>query len=315
MTRLVTLSFLVLGGWSVLPMRATIEPMAFRLTALEDSSGYFVYRYTATNPAASTQGVAAIWLDLSASPGTPNNSLPATGRFLDGPALDSPVPVAPHATVGPISPPDWQSVLDRRSAGLEWFGTNGRIFDYDSIAPGDSLPGLGIRSTFFPAVREVKAQPTWQSCCQEPWGTPDDNPQGILPDPKDTAVASYALAPGYAADEITIGLLLSQLSTICADPLWLDDAALCAELAGLLDRARTRASDGDPAGASSELSRVLERVEEERTRMQPEAYGLLHYNARAIMAKGVRSTVRPLFVPVMPRCSPKPRMRREAFFD
>lgn len=262
----------------------TIDPIDLCLTALDDSSGYLVYRYTASNPTTSTQGVAAIRLDVSASPGPSLPSLPATGRFLDGPAVESALPVAPHAQLGPVSPPGWQAALDRSTPFLDWFGVNGRMFDYDSIAPGDSLPGLGIRSTFYPAIREVGAVPTWQSCCQEPWGTEEQNPMRAHRDPAYFMVTSYALAPGYRPGEVTIDLVQTQLSTICSDPLWLDDRAVCYELGALADRASFRLTASDIIHAAAALGELRDKVDSERARMEPEAYWLLYYNVRQAYA-------------------------------
>lgn len=279
MRRLLVCSFVLLG-WTSTRFLASLEPMNFQLIALDDSQDYFVYRYTAANPATSTQGVAVIRLDVSASSGPSVTSLPATGRFLDGSAVESSLPVAPHAQVGPISPAEWQAVLDRSTPFLYWLGVNGRMFDYDSIAPGDSLPDLGIRSTFFPAVREVGAVPTWQSCCQEPWGTDEENPDRMHREPEYFMVPSYALAPGYRAEELTIGLLQDQLDTICTDPLWLNNSTLCSEFSDLLSDAQFSLILGDAYGAAAKLAELRDRVDAEQGQMEPEAYWLLYYNVR-----------------------------------
>ena len=278
----------VLAGWIWPAIRGPIDAMDLQLTALDDSSEYFVYRYTAINPPTSTQGVAAVRLNVSASPGMSAVSLPATGRFLDGSAVASPLPVAPHAQVGPISPSGWQASLDRMTPHLDWYGVNGRMFDHDSIAPGDSLPGLGIRSTYLPAIREVGAVPTWQSCCQEPWGTSEDNPMRAHRDPEYFMITSYAIAPGYRPEEITINLLQNQLNAICSEPLWLTNSSLCSEFGNLLLNAYNEYHlFNDPYDAALSLSDLRDRVDAEQAQMEPEAYWLLHYNVRQAYANVV----------------------------
>lgn len=256
----------------------SLEPIDLQLTALEDSVDYFVYRYTATNPATSTQGMASVRLDVSASPGPALPSLPATGRFLDGPAVTSRVPIAPHAQIGPISPPGWQAALDRRTPLLDWYGVNGGIFDHDSIAPGDSLPGLGIRSTFFPAIRRAGGVPTWQSCCQAPWGTEEENPTRAHRDPEYFAATSYALAPGYRPEEVTVALLQMQLDQICSEPLWLPDTELCSRWGDLLQSVSDMHRKGESDLAAEELGGLLQRLTAADARMEPEAYWLLYRN-------------------------------------
>lgn len=279
MTRPILLGLLVLGGWTTIRAAVSLDPIQLQLVALEDSSSYFVYRYTAQNPATSTQGVAAIRLDVSATVGTAGEALPATGYFFNGPAVVSSVPVTPHAPIGPISPANWEAYLER-TAVLMWNGANGDMYDNDSIPPAGSLMGLGVRSPYLPGIRQVGGVPTWQSCCMTPWGTEEENPLRMLPDREDFMVSSYALGPQFTPNEITISLLQNQLNAICSDPLWLNNSMLCSEFSNLLFDAQTSFIMGDAYGAAAKLAELRDRVDAEQVQMEPEAYWLLYHNVR-----------------------------------
>ena len=283
--RSVCTGLLAVVGWGSLSVTTrSLEPIELRLTALEDSSSYLVYRYEAVSPSTATQGVAALLLDVSASAGTPSSTLPATGYFLNGPAI-TPLAVTPHAEVGPISPTNWGSAL-RRTAILTWGGANGDIYDNDSIAPGDTLTGLGIRSSFLPGIRQVGAVPTWQSCCTESWGTEEENPTRQHRNPDYFAVYSTTVAPRYAPDEVTLDVLRSQRAAVCSDPLWIDDAPVCAELADSLAAADARLASGDNAGAGTALEGVLAILDAEREPTGPienNAYWLLRLNTDHVL--------------------------------
>ena len=273
-----------LVGWSASSFVQSLEPVELVAYAVDDSSAYLVYRYYAANHPASAGGISAILLDVSASPGTPSSTLPATGRFINGPAI-TPLAVAPHAEVGPISPANWLATL-RRTAALRWSGATGGVYDNDSIAPGDTLAGLGIRSTFLPGVVSVSSVPTYQACCSEPWGTEEENPTRQHRDKDEFAVTATTVAPRYAPVEITLDIVQSQTSTVCTDPLWIDDSPLCTELIDSLDAADTRLASGDNTGARTALEGVLAILDAQREPTGPiedNAYWLLRLNTEHVL--------------------------------
>jgi len=60
-----------------------LSSVALDAIAVEDSIGYFVYRYRLSNSSSSRGGVAGVNLDLSGAPGSGLVVLPATGRFIN----------------------------------------------------------------------------------------------------------------------------------------------------------------------------------------------------------------------------------------
>jgi hypothetical protein len=167
-----------------------------------------------------------------------------------------------------------------------WYGLNGGIADADSIAPADTLR-VGVRTSYHPAVRQVSAVPTWQSCCAEPWGDSITNPNRQHRDPDEFAVPSYAVVPGYHASEVTLDLLQSQLSAVCDEPLWIDDTPLCTELTDSLDATESRLASDDNTGARAALEGVLAILDAEREPAGPienNAYWLLRLNTAHVLS-------------------------------
>lgn len=64
--------------------QALLDRVTLEVEGIADSGQYFVYAYRLANSQASRAGVAALALDLTASPGAGRVALPATGRFVHG---------------------------------------------------------------------------------------------------------------------------------------------------------------------------------------------------------------------------------------
>lgn len=250
----------------------TLSSVSVDLASVADSAGYMVYSYTVQNPASSGWSVSAVGLDVSASSGTPV-SLPAIGEFLDMTVGSNAVqPLTPYAQIGPTSPTSWWAEL-RRTGELWWYAPGSGLVELDSIAPGASKPGFALRSTYLPDIRVAQAEPTWQSCCTIPDPETNENPST-----SEFMVSDYSVVPGYAAEEVTAGVVQSQVGTICDEPLWLSDSALCAEFGNLADSAAAAFSTGNLQGAAMALSDLLDRVEAEQQQMHSNAYWLLSLN-------------------------------------
>lgn len=269
-------------GWTWVYSAQTLAPADVTVSSLEDSGSYFVYRYTVRNPVTSTGGIAELRIAVGAPEGTPGSVLPATGPFLNGPGFTSGVPVTPHVQIGPISPPHWQASLSR-DAELAWYGVNGRDVDLDSVAPGDSLAGLGLRSSYLPGVREVRVTPTLQACCSEPWGTEETNPDRIHPLPEDSAVPSLTVGPRYPRTAMNLDTLVSLLGRVCTSPLWIDNVGLCDEIDDSLQVAAARVAINDHRGSAVATRGVGNLVragrEMQSSGVAENAYWLLKVNA------------------------------------
>ena len=159
-----------LGGRSLTVSAQTISPLhrvEFSLDEVADSERYLVYAYRIVNGRESQGGAAVLSLDVSAPRGTGFPTLPATGRFDHGAGYPGVVLARfrDHVPVGPISPTNWEAFLTR-DATLDWYGSHGGFEgDVDSISPGDSLRGFGLRSPYLPGIRQSWAAPTFKSCC------------------------------------------------------------------------------------------------------------------------------------------------------
>lgn len=260
---------------AVLAKQPSVQDLAgveLEVSLIADSGSHLVYYYDLTNPSASTWGLSAIRLDIGALAGTPSN-LAATGTFYD--FTDGPGPAAaPHAAVGPITPSPWSATLTR-SATLSWHPRTGPFTSDDSVAPGATKTGFGIRSSYLPGISSVVATPTPEACCT----VPDSTADGIIYPPRSRfAVTGWAVAPRYMPEEVDIDLLQTQLTAICSDPLWLASSALCTEFEGLLDQAAGQFASTDLYGAAISLSDLLDRVEAEQQQMHGNAYWLLYHN-------------------------------------
>jgi hypothetical protein len=127
-----------------------------------------------------------------------------------------------------------------------------------------------------------------ESCCVAPGDTTDGY---FLPSQAGFQVSGHAVVPRYPASEITIDLLQSQLSAVCADPLWLDDRGLCTEFEDLLDQAGTDYGDSNYFAAALVLEHLLDRIEDEQAEFEPNGYWLMRLNV-AQAQENVRSAGR-----------------------
>lgn len=238
-----------------------------RLNAIADSSGYFIYFYAVINAASSTTSVAVIHLGVAATAGTPA-PLPATGGLFHD--FSSLMPgTAPRAPVGPITPNTWESFLNR-DATITWFGRSEGPVNLDSIAPGASLEGFGVRSPFLPGVTTSTAEPTWQSCCAR-----FDPGTGEHPRPVEFQFVGRTIAPRYDPNDVTLATLGDELDAACAVPPLIQDAAACRDLKAELSRSVT-------AGPNA-LSSFRALLDQRRVALGPEAYWLLSLNADHIL--------------------------------
>lgn len=229
--------------------RRTLEDVELQLVGVEDSSSYFLYEYQLVNPSAS-DAVAGVAMNVPASSGHPA-SLPSTGRYDD--LADGDTGLPPYAEVGPIVPSAWRADLGGDTK-LQWYAPMGWNYTTDSVSTGDTLTGFGIRSSYLPGLRSVDFLPTMEACCTVPIDTLPDG-TGVLPFPSDFEVSGWAVGPRYKPEEIVLGIVESQLTTVCDDPLWIDDASLCAELSGGLAAAARALSLPDVDGAREALRR------------------------------------------------------------
>lgn len=235
---------------------ANLEDVELTLTEVADSGSYRVFRYTVSNytvsnPANSSWSIQRLVLDVSASSGAPM-ALPATGDFLN--LTTWAVSTSPFAEVGPISPGDWRSVLNR-SAELIWVAPSEGPVAIDSIPPDSALAGFGIRSSYLPGISTISAEPTWQACCSVPDPLTFENPER-----SEFAVTSDAVAPRYMPSEVDMDLLESQADAVCTDPLWITDSSFCTFLGDTLDAAQTRLAVNNYWGAKALLDTVYQHL-------------------------------------------------------
>lgn len=276
--RLAAIAALGLSG-AVLPQGPAAELAGFTMTvSVADSGDYFVYDYSVTNSAESTWGLGAIEFDISATMGAPGR-LATTGDVMD--VLDYPnatAPVSSRVAIGPISPDPWSAFL-APAAVIEWAPPAPGYLSADSVAPGETKSGFGVRSPYLPGLREVRAAPTYQSCCQEP--ADPDGPTGRLPRADDFAVAGWTIGPRYHSSEVTQTVLHDQATAACNDIGWIDDAELCGRLLSLLDHA------GRDAEATAPLHEVLDLLKDTLVQtgtVHSSAYWLLQLNTTQLIA-------------------------------
>src|SRR6266487_1040120 len=252
------------------------------LQAVADSGSYLRYDYIVSNPGTSSWSVAQLGMDLTAPRGTGRKALSATGRFRHDLATGGRVPVIDHVPAGPISPPNWQAWLFN-SGILAWLGTRGGLHARDSIAPGTSLSGFGIRSSYLPGIRSVWVEPTWQDCCSQPRG-----PEDVHPSPTEFRVAGLTVGPSLHPDSVSIQVLQAFHARTCTELRWISDAGVCASLGGRLDRARQGLTQADRTGARAELRSFLSELEAQHGVGRPvndNAYWLLKVNAEFVLGR------------------------------
>lgn len=269
-----------------------LEPIIVDVQVVADSGSYFTYGYIVRNPANSSWAVARLRMDLTAPRGTGTKTLPATGRFRHPVAMGDDARVIDHVPAGPMSPPNWQAWLFSSpivgSAILQWHGTRGGLHDLDSIAPGASLSGFGIRTPYLPGFRPVWAEPTWQSCCAQPRPPQPDVDPGEHPGPAEFRVTTLTVGPTLHPDSVSIYVLQAFQARSCADLQWITDTGLCASLGARLGRARQSLTRADRTGARAELRSFLSELEARHGAGLPvsdNAYWLLKVNAESLLGR------------------------------
>ena len=259
------------GGWALVSP-ASLDSPTFDLVSVQDSGTYFVYSYSMSNPATSTEAIGPFVLSISASSGTPS-PLAATGNFYDYSNLThAPGNAAPRAEVGPMTPTGWTALL-QRTATVRWYPTVAGLQHLDSIAPDSTITGFGLRSSYLPGISSVLAEPTWQACCSVMNPVTQQNP---IPDT--FAVSASAVAPKYMPSEVELDLLQSQLTAICGSLFWLDNSSLCTEFGDLLDEAEVDETNGSHYGAASVLGHLSSRVSTEQAEFESSGYWLFSLN-------------------------------------
>ena len=284
MVRVTLLAFCGAVGQLVAQSRAPLlTDVALEAASIEDSSGYFVYRYLLSNSLASRSGVAGVNLDLSAPKGTGRTVLPSTGRFRN--TLAGAVgPVTDHAPVGPITPDGWSGALMPNGI-LHWYPFQGyanegpavKPFSRDSAAPGGSKDGFGLRSPFLPAIRRFSAEPTLASCCEDP------KPGSVeYPSPGDFRARGSTIAPTIRPEDLTIETVQSDLNRVCDSLRWISDVATCGRYRSVLLGAAAALRRGDTQTAKHSLSTFVKELEGQHGPGKPvndNAYWLLRTNA------------------------------------
>lgn len=263
-------------GW-VAARTADLTSVELTLTEVADSQGYYLYSYDLTNPSSSMWGLATVKLDIGASSGTPNN-LAVTGDLFDITASTSGDPSEAHAEVGPITPVGWEAALTR-TAELWWYAPSGARAAVDSVAPGETKSGFGLRSSYLPGLAVVVAEPTPQSCCLTPVTIEGIDYRYL---PREYSVSGISVAPRFQPGEVDLALLRNQLTTVCTDPLWIDDPTACSAWGDSIDAAQARAGIHNYEGAGQALSGMTLALSSNRVpsgQVEDNAYWLLKLNA------------------------------------
>lgn len=247
------------------------------VVSVADSGAYFFYDYTLHNPRTSTWGLAAVLIDVGASSGTPP-SLASTGRLID--VTTEGAGQQPHVELGVDTPEPWKAIFDR-TASLMWSAGWTIRTTADSIIPGDSLAGFGLRSSYLPGVRSMKSLPTLESCCREP----SDTIEGELywSGPEAFAADGYAVAPEFIPAEFTPEILRSQLEFVCGDTGWLVDGQACSAIGEDLDRTISAWQANDWELAAKVLAGVQSQIEASRPSFRTNGYWLMTVNTGALL--------------------------------
>jgi hypothetical protein len=263
-----------------------------RLEAVEATSGHLSYRYRIVNPSASRAGVAVVAIDLSAPAGTGHQVLPATGAFTHWPSRRTKVRAIDHVPTGPITPDRWEASLNVEGR-LRWYGVDGGsvvddriVADDDNVAPGTTLAGFGVRSTWLPGIREFRAEPNWLACCSQPRAGSDDAEH---PQPAEFAITGFVVAPSVPPAALNIGTVLDQLTRACQLG-WISNDAVCFSLAVKLQQAARSLEEAKPAAARDQLGDFLIELEDQHgtepgKHVNDSAYWLLRTNAEQLRAR------------------------------
>jgi hypothetical protein len=263
-----------------------LDRVSLTVRSISTVEGYLVYNYRFGNAATSRVGVASFSLDVSAASGTGRELLPATGPVWQPASRAGGVVRLDHVPAGPISPTRWKASFDV-DARLKWYGSEGpppelAPRDIDSIAPGRSLDGFGVRSSYLPGIRDFSAEPTWQSCCSKPKPGSED---GEHPDTDEFRVGGRTIGPMRAPTELqdpvrAIALIRRDFAASCSELLWIDHAG-CINLRGYLNAASAAAASGDRGAIDRHLGGLLKELDARRGKgLNDNAYWLLRTNAQ-----------------------------------
>ena len=263
-----------------------LDRVGLDVTSVVDSSRYLIYRYRMTNSASSGGGVAVLALDVSATTETGRVLLPFTGRVEHGASGR-----AYHVPLGGLAPDTWKMEV-LYNARFEWYAaTVGAVVNDswlpangDSVAPGESRDGFGLRSPYLPGVRGFIAQPTWQACCSRPTpGAPD----GEHAAPGAFLVRGFAVGPAVRPEAMSLALVQLDLHQAC-DPLrWIASGTVCGELRSTAERASAALKRGDDQGTKEILRAFLSNLDAQHGPGKPvndNAYWLLKVNAEYVLA-------------------------------
>ena len=253
-----------------------------------DSGTYYIYRYRVVNAPDSRGGLAMFSVDVSAPRGTGFATLPATGGFDHGagyPQVDL-TRFKDHVQVGPISPPNWRAILGR-GATLAWYGDHGGFEgDIGSIAPGDSLSGVALRSPYLLGIRRSWGVPTFKSCCTEPRPATASR-EAEHPQSSEFELESWTVGPSAHPGGLNLTIIRADLQQVCGALRWIADGAVCGPLQATLARAAAAAQRGDRSAATDALRGFVDALDAQHGPGKPvndNAYWLLKVNAKYLLA-------------------------------
>ena len=284
------LSTLILCSFPLAAQRVSpLRGVTVDLLSISDSGRYLVYSYRVANAADSKGGLATIAVEISAPRMTGLETLPSTGRFIN--VADSPRVILrqlrDHVPLGALSPLSWQAFVTR-DAWLSWSG--------DSIGPGASFGGLGLRSPYLPGLRRFLAEPTAASCCDQP-GSPTTRAR---PKPSEFRALGWTVAPTYAPGQVTLGVLGDLVDRSCGELAWVRDSVLCRGLREDLRRSSESVQRGDVTGATAALRAFRGRLDARRGPAQPvrdNVYWLLVPNVEQLVRNAATAAWQDPFPP------------------
>src|SRR5438094_1700006 len=282
----------LLALWSTpLAAQQGASPLAgvrLEVDSISSAPEYFIYNYHAANPTNSKGGIAVVSIDLSAPTGTGFLTLPATGPFwhIAGfPGVDR-SKFREHVPVGPISPGHWKATLVKEGT-MDWYGTAGGAEGQggDSIGPGGSLGGFGLRSPFLPGLRVSAADPTAASCCTQVRSS-DQAHEAEYPNAIEFRIRGWTVGPVYPPQSMTFGTVGNLLGRVCGDLHWITHGGVCGRLQALSASAAAADHRGDGETRSDSLRAFLTELEAQHgpgKAVNDNAYWLLKVNGEYLL--------------------------------
>ena len=265
-----------------------LEGARFRLRSVDDSTAYFAYRYVLLNPASSAFPAATAGLDLADSNATAQPArLPSSGTY---DSLDARIrelgtsEVVETVPVGSTAPSGWLT-FEMGDGAFSWWNEMAARAGPGGVAPGDSLGGFVLRSTHLPALRDAWIEPNWAACCGEPWGTAEENPDGIHEDPWEYGERFPVVGPTHAPGSLSLVVLGTQLASSCTTLGWITNPGICNSLQVKLNAAQANLASGNQTAAGNELQAFANELDALNVKfISPEAYWMLKINAEALAA-------------------------------